>query len=145
MRPVIAAFTCVLALAAPLVLSSCGGDDRAYDNVPASSPELVPPDDANDLAGSTPTTTGTTTTPAASGTSTTQATPPAASGPAAPSTGTGGTAPQPAPGTGTGGTGGGTGTGTGGGAAPSTGGVSPDDSANAGSVKQFCADNPGAC
>ena len=144
MRPVITAFTCALALTAPLGLSACGGDERAYDDVPAKAPELVPADDANDIAsGSGTPTSGTTGQDSA--TSQTQTTTPSTGG-TAPGTDTGGaTTPAPGPATPAPATGGGTAPGTGGGAAPDTGGVSPDDTAAAGSVQQFCADNPGAC
>ena len=146
MRPLTAVLTCALALCAPLGLAACGGGDRPYDSTPSSTPELLPPADANDLAATgTAGPTGTTGPTGAQGTQ-----PSTSTGPAAPATG--GTSPQPSTGTGTGGTGTGTGTGgtgtgtgTGGGTAPSTGGVSPDGGANAGSVRKFCADNPGAC
>ena len=144
MRPVITAFTCALALTAPLGLSACGGDERAYDDVPAKAPELVPADDANDIvSGSGTPASGTTGQDSA--TSQNQTTTPSTGG-TAPGTDTGGaTTPAPGPATPAPATGGGTAPGTGGGAAPDTGGVSPDDTAAAGSVKQFCADNPGAC
>ena len=45
MRQLTVALTCALALCAPLGLAACGGDDRAYDAVPKSTPELLPPDD----------------------------------------------------------------------------------------------------
>ncbi len=140
MRPVLAAFTCALLLGA-LGLSACGGDDRAYDAVPANTPELIPPDDANDLAS------GAAAGKQSSGTTGAQGTTPSTGGTTTPAPSTGGTAPTPTPApapTPTPDTGGGTAPDTGG-AAPNTGGASPDDSAAAGSVQQFCADNPGAC
>ena len=144
MRPVLAAFTCVLALGAPLGLSACGGDERAYDAVPATTPELVPPDDANDIASGTTGPSGNTSTQPSTSDPSQTTTPGAGTGGTAPDANTGGaTTPTPAPATG--GTGGGAAPGTGGGAAPDTGGVSPDDTAAAGSVQQFCAENPGAC
>ena len=144
MRPVLAAFTCALALAAPLGLSACGGDERAYDDVPAKAPELVPADDANDLASGTTTAPSGTTGQDSATTQGQQTTP--STGGTAPDTNTGGaTAPTPTPATPTPATGGGTAPDTGGGAAPDTGGVSPDDTAAAGSLQQFCANYPGAC
>jgi hypothetical protein len=136
MRPALIVSSCVLALAGTVGLSACGGDSRPYDKVPTSSPPLVPPADANSLAGSGGTsTTGTTGT---TGTDTT----------ATPDTGanTGGATDTGAATPDTGGAAtpntGGTTTPNTGGAAPNTGGVSPDQNAGAGS---FCQDNPGAC
>ncbi len=141
MRPALAAFTCALALGAPLGLTACGGDERPYDAVPATTPELLPPDDANDIASALTGKSGSTTSQA-SGQQSQGAAPSAGTGGAAPATGTGGAAapgpatPTPAPATG-----GGTAPGSAG-AAPDTGGVSPEDSAAAGSVQQFCAAQP---
>lgn len=103
-----------IAVCAATGLSACGGDSRPYDEVPASTPALVPPEGADSVAGDVTTpTTPTTTTPDA-GTDT--------------GVDTGGT-----DGTDTGGTGGDTGgggtggdTGGGGGAAPNTGGITPN-------------------
>lgn len=108
-----AAAVAVIALCATTGLAACGGDSRPYDEVPASTPALLPPEDADSAAGdvATPTTPTTTTAPDAGG-----------------DTGadTGGT-----DGTDTGGTGGGTGgtgggTGGGGGEAPNSGGITPN-------------------
>ena len=100
-------------------LSACGGDSRPYDEVPASTPALVPPGDADSAAGdvTTPTTPTTTTTAPDTGTDT--------------GSDTGGTDGTDTGGTGGGDTGGGdTGGGDtgggGGGTAPNTGGVTPN-------------------
>ncbi len=108
-----------LAVLATAGLSACGGDSRPYDEVPASTPALVPPGDADSAAGdvTTPTTPTTTTTTPDTGTDT--------------GTDTGGTDGTDTGGTGGGGTGGGdtgggdTGGGVGG-TAPNTGGVTPN-------------------
>jgi hypothetical protein len=141
MRSAVAATTCALVLTASLGLSACGGGNEATDKMPTSAPALLPPDDANDLASGTgtSTTTSTTTTDTTS-TDTTGA-----------DTDTGGTADDTGAGTDTGGTD--TGTDTGGadtdtdtgGAAPNPGGVTPDATAGAGSFQGFCDANPGAC
>lgn len=106
-----------LAVLATAGLSACGGDSRPYDEVPASTPALVPPGDADSIAGdvTTPTTPTTTTTTPDAGTDT--------------GTDTGGTDGTDTGGdTGGGGTdtGGGGGTDNGGGTAPDTGGVTPN-------------------
>lgn len=148
MRPALVATTCALALASATGLAACGGDSGPYDQVPTSTPALVPPDDANDLAsGGDTTATGTTTstTPADTGADTGGTSDTDTGGTTDTGAGTGGTGTGD---TGTGNTGGGTGdTGTGdtGGATPDTGGVSPDQNAGAGSFQKFCSDNPGAC
>ena len=144
MRSAVAATTCALVLTASLGLSACGGGNEATDKMPTSAPALLPPDDANDLASGTGTsTTSTTTTTDTTATDTTGA-----------GTDTGGTdRPTPARGTDTGGAGtdtGGADTDTGTGPAPATpppnpGGVTPDATAGAGSFQGFCDANPGAC
>jgi hypothetical protein len=156
LRPAVAATCCLLAIGAPLALGACGGDGAPVDEIPKTAPALLPPEDANDIAGSgrddTRTTTDTTdtTTPDTGG---------ATDGSGTTGTGTGGTG---APGAGTGGATGGTGTGgagtggagagTGGagetdtgGTAPNPGGVTPDAAAGADSFQGFCDANPGAC
>ncbi len=104
MRKTLIASGCLLAATGALGLSACGGDSRPYDQVPTSTPALVPPADANDVAAA-PTTTPTTPT------DTTGAT----------GVDTGGTS-----GTNTGGTGVDTGGGTGGGTPADTGGIAPN-------------------
>lgn len=147
MRSAVAAATCALVLSAGLGLTACGGDDQPVDQIPKSTPALLPPDDANELAAggtsggttTTDTTTdttatdtgGTTDTGAGTGTGT------GTGGTATPDTGTGGT--------GTGGTDGTATPDTGGQAAPNPGGVTPDETAGAGSFQGFCDSNPGAC
>lgn len=150
-RPALVATTCALALVSAIGLTACGGDSRPYDQVPTSTPAIVPPDDANDVASGTGTnTTGTTST------TTTQTDTTATDTGGTGATDTGGTTDTGTGGGttdtgGTGNTGGtdntGTGGGTGntGGATPDTGGASPDQNAGAGSFQKFCADNPGAC
>ncbi len=139
MRSALVASSCALALLSSFGLSACGGTSRPYDKVPTSSPALVPPADANTLAGSgggtgtsATSTTSTTTTPttttggASSGTSGTSA--PSTGGTAAPTGGT--TTPNT----------GGTQTST-----QNPGGATPDQNAGAGAFSKFCQDNPGAC
>ena len=108
-----AAAAVAIAVCAVTGLSACGGDSRPYDEVPASTPALVPPEDADSVAGdvTTPTTT----------------TAPAPDAGADSGVDTGGTDCTDTGG-GTGGDiGGGTGGDTGGGgAAPDTGGITPD-------------------
>lgn len=142
MRNVLLACCCLIA---PFGLTACGGGSTSTDQVPTAPPVAQPLADADTLAsGSTGgTTTDQTTTAAPSSQTTTgQATTPAVtpSGGAAAPTQTPATT-TPATGNGTGGT-----TVTpqsSGGAAAPAGVVAP--SANAGSTKQFCTDNPGAC
>jgi hypothetical protein len=141
MRSAVAATTCALVLTASLGLSACGGGNEATDKMPTSAPALLPPDDANDLASGTGTSTTTSTT-------TTDTTSTDTSGA---DTDTGGTADDTGAGTDTGGAD--TGTDTGGadtdtdtgGATPNPGGVTPDATAGAGSFQGFCDANPGAC
>ncbi len=104
MRKTLIASSCLLAATVVLGLSACGGDSRPYDQVPASTPALVPPADANDVAAAPTTTTPTTTTPTDT---------------------TGGTGVDTG-GTDTGGTGVDTGHGTGGGTPADTGGIAPN-------------------
>ena len=128
-------------LFAPVGLAACGGDSTAVDKVPTAPPVAQPLPDANTLASQTATGTTadatSTATPSSQATTTTPATGgvtpvPSSGGAAAPVTPAATTpaATTPAPS-------------SGGAAAPATGGVTP--SANAGSTKQFCQDNPGAC
>ena len=109
MRSLFIASSCALAVTSALAVSACGGDSRPYDQVPTSTPALVPPADANDVASGTgaTTTTPTTTTDSTDSTDT--------------GVDTGGT------GVDTGGTGVDTGGDTGGGGTPAdTGGITPD-------------------
>ena len=110
MRSLFIASSCALAVTSALAISACGGDSRAYDQIPTSTPALVPPADANDVAsgtGKTTTTTPTTTTDSTGSTDT--------------GADTGGTGAD------TGGTGGDTGGDTGGGDTPAdTGGITPN-------------------
>jgi len=143
MRCALVVPSCALALVSSLALSACGGDSRPYDKVPTTTPALVPPVDANTLAGSgsgtgtsatttTPTTTTSTGTTGGASSGTSGTTTPSTGGTAAP---TGGTTTPP----GTGGTGG-TQTST-----QNPGGATPDQNAGAGAFSKFCQDNPGAC
>ncbi len=139
MRSAVAATTCALVLTASLGLSACGGGNDATDKMPTSAPALLPPDDANDLASGTGTSTTTsTTTTDTTATDTTGA-----------DTDTGGATDDTGAGTDTGGAGtdtGGADTDTDtGGATPNPGGVTPDATAGAGSFQGFCDANPGAC
>ena len=109
MRSLFIASGCALAVTSALAVSACGGASRPYDQVPTSTPALVPPADANDVASGTgaTTTTPTTTTDSTDSTDT--------------GVDTGGT------GVDTGGTGVDTGGDTGGGGTPAdTGGITPD-------------------
>ena len=110
MRSTLVLSSCALVVTCALGLSACGGDSRPYDQIPTSTPALVPPADANDVAsgtGAATTTTPTTTTDTTGGTGVDTG-------------GTGGTG-------GTGDTGGGTGGDTGGGGTPAdTGGITPN-------------------
>ena len=109
MRSLFIASSCALAVTSALAVSACGGASRPYDQVPTSTPALVPPADANDVASGTgaTTTTPTTTTDSTDSTDT--------------GVDTGGT------GVDTGGTGVDTGGDTGGGGTPAdTGGITPD-------------------
>jgi len=118
MRSTLVLSSCALAVTCALGLSACGGDSRPYDQIPTSTPALVPPADANDVASGTGTGTTTTTTP----TTTTDTTGGAGVDTGGTGVDTGGTG-------GTGDTGGGTGggTGTGGGGTPAdTGGITPN-------------------
>ncbi len=95
--------SCVLALIGALGISACGGDSRPYDQIPTSTPALVPPADANDAASGTGATTTT------------------------PTTTTDTTGSPDTSGVDTGGSGGDTGGDTGGGGTPAdTGGISPN-------------------
>ncbi len=107
MRKTLIASSCLIAATGALGLSACGGDSRPYDQVPASTPALVPPADANDVAAA-PTTTPTTTTP----TDTTGGTGVDSGGTSG--TNTGGGTPAD------------TGGGTGGGTPADTGGIAPN-------------------
>ena len=114
MRSIFVVSSCALALTGALAISACGGDSRPYDQVPTSTPALVPPADANDVASGTGAATTTTTPTTTTDTTTTDTTG---------STDTGGA------GVDTGGTGGGTdgtGGGTGGGTPADTGGITPN-------------------
>jgi len=111
MRSTLVLSSCALVVTCALGLSACGGDSRPYDQIPTSTPALVPPADANDVAsgtGAATTTTPTTTTDTTGGTG----------------VDTGGTGVDTG---GTGDTGGGTGGDTGGGGTPAdTGGITPN-------------------
>lgn len=138
MRPALIVSSCVLALAGTVGLSACGGESRPYDKVPTSAPALIPPADANSIAGSGGTSTTGTTGTTSTDTTSTDTTPTDTGG--ATDTGaatpdTGGTATPDTGGTQTPNTG----------TTPNTGGVSPDQNAGAGSFSKFCQDNPGAC
>ncbi len=61
--------SCALALTCALGISACGGDSRPYDQIPTSTPALVPPADANDAASGTGATTTPTTTTDTTGSS----------------------------------------------------------------------------
>ncbi len=118
MRLIFLAPSCALALTFALGISACGGDSRPYDQIPTSTPALVPPAGADDVASgigattTTPTTTDTTGSPDSSGVDT--------GGTSVDTGGTGDTGD-------TGDTGGGTGGDTGGGGTPAdTGGIAPD-------------------
>ena len=116
MRSLFIASSCALAVTSALAVSACGGASRPYDQFPTSTPALVPPADANDVASGTG---ATTTTP----TTTTDSTDSTDTGVDTGGTGvdTGGT------GVDTGGTGVDTGGDTGGGGTPAdTGGITPD-------------------
>ena len=115
MRSIFVVSSCALALPCALGVSACGGDSRPYDQIPTSTPALVPPADANDVASGTgaTTTTPTTTTDTTGSTDTGGAD-------------TGGTSGDTGGDTG-GGTGGDTGGDTGGGGTPAdTGGIAPE-------------------
>jgi hypothetical protein len=115
MRSIFVVSSCALAFTCALGVSACGGDSRPYDQVPTSTPALVPPADANDVASGTgaTTTTPTTTTDTTGSTDTGGAD-------------TGGTSGDTGGDTG-GGTGGDTGGDTGGGGTPAdTGGITPE-------------------
>ncbi|MCX6370407.1 MAG: hypothetical protein NTZ58_04030 [Solirubrobacterales bacterium] len=110
MRSTLVLSSCALVVTCALGLSACGGDSRPYDQIPTSTPALVPPADANDVASGTgaATTTTPTTTDTTGGTG----------------VDTGGTGVDTG---GTGDTGGGTGGDTGGGGTPAdTGGITPN-------------------
>ncbi len=110
MRSTLVLSSCALVVICALGLSACGGDSRPYDQIPTSTPALVPPADANDVASGTgaATTTTPTTTDTTGGTG----------------VDTGGTGVDTG---GTGDTGGGTGGDTGGGGTPAdTGGITPN-------------------
>ena len=106
MRSIFVVSSCALAFTCALGVSACGGDSRPYDQIPTSTPALVPPADANDVASGTGATTTTpTTTTDTTGSSDTSG------------VDTGGTSGD------TGGTGGDTG---GGGTPADTGGITPE-------------------
>jgi len=131
----------VLALAAGV--GACGSDDAEFDAQPATTPDLVAPEDVTLARPSSDTTPAGASTTSTGATAATPATPPAsgssggAAAPAEPATPapSGGTpAPAtPAPSTGN------DGAGTGGATQPQGGGADP------GGFSDFCAQNPGAC